>query len=193
MTTLNDLIKNIDFNNKKLESTPDWEELARIFNVLDLYWSDDTRLKAYFIKTWYCTDSWVGIRAYFLDGEFVALSNQSGRKGDEDFEFVNKESAKKVEDYLRSLVVENRVEPYFDILEGLDDEIPSTYKIQYNTQILHKTALLNGEKVEIVKTNYESEGIKSPNYFYTVMIKHSNGKKEEINCKELDFEYNTID
>ena len=192
MTTLNSLIQSIDFNNKQLESSPNWEDLSSIFGIYDLSWSDDTRLKAYFIKTWYCTDSWVGTRAYFLDGVFVALSNQPGRKSDEKFKFVNKESASKVEKYLYSLIIEDKVENDIDILEELNEEIPSTYKIKYNIQILHKYALLNNEKVKILKKDYESEGIFSPNYFYTVKIKHNNGKIEEIDIKELDFEYNTL-
>lgn len=190
-TTLRNLISEIDFNNEILHSQVDWEELSSVFNIYNLSWSDDTRLKAYYIKTWYCTDSWVGIRAYFLDDEFVAISYQSGRKSNEDFGFVSNELALKTKVYLQSLVEEDEFK--IDILECLDAEIPNTYKIEYNSQILHKSALLQGEKVEIVKTNYESEGIHSPNYFHTVEVKLPNGDKKEVSCKELDFKFNTLD
>lgn len=193
-TTLRELIKNINFDNKQMETHTDWEELSKVFDIYDLYWSDDIRLRAFFIETWCYTDSWVGMRAYFLDGEFVAISTQTGRKSDEDFGFTSKPAAEKVESYLRSLVKENREDPVYDILgdSELDKEISSTYKIKYNTQIIHKTALLNGERVKITKRNYQSEGIKSPNYFHTVEIEHDNGEKEEIDCRALDFEYNTL-
>jgi hypothetical protein len=87
-TTLRKLISEIDFNKSSVQDTPNWEDLSKIFN-LELYWSEDTRLKCYFIKKWYCTDSFVGLRAYFLDDEFVATSYQQGRKFNEDFTFVS--------------------------------------------------------------------------------------------------------
>ena len=189
-TTIRKIISEID---KTKEFEPSWEELADIFNVNDLYWSDDTRLKCYFIKKWYCTDSYVGTRVYFLDDEFVAISNQMGRKMNEDFSFVSEKLANKLKIYLESLV-ENKFN--LSIIEDnfLDKEIPSTFKIEYNSQILHKEAFLNGEKVKIVKTNYswkdKAVGEKADRYFHTVEIL-KDGKKEEIDCRELDFEYNT--
>ena len=191
-TTFRKLIEGIDFSNKQIQSEVDWEELSRILNVEGLYYSNDERLKAYHVKTWYCTDSYVGIRVYFLDNKPVAISNQNGRKSSEDFGFISKEVVKEVRDYLFSLVEENDF-TQVDILDGLDDEIPSTYKIEYNSQILHKTALLDGKRVAILKKNFESEGYNSPNYFHTVQIQHENGEKAMINCKLLDFEYNTLD
>jgi hypothetical protein len=193
MTTLRKLISEIDFNNKNVQDTPSWEQLSNLFNIFDLYWSEDERLKCYFIKKWYCTDSYVGLRAYFLDGEFVAISNQTGRKSCEDFTFTSLESSKKVRDYLLSLVDgENKIN--VDLLDDnvLDGEMPDTYKIEFNTQILHKTALLNGERVEIVKRSYrwDSHSKNNEKYFHTVEIKKADGKKVEVHVNELDFEYN---
>jgi hypothetical protein len=191
MTTLRKLISEIDFTNKKLEDCPDWTNLSSEFNI-NLDWSDDTRLKSYFIKVHHCTDSFVGIKAYFLDGEFVAVSNQNGRKWPEEFEFVSTEIAEKVKNYLVSLLDPEEYAIHVDIISCLDEDIPNTYKIEYNTQILHKKALYNGEYVDIIKTNFESEGIHSPNYFHSVEIKTSNNEKLLVKCTDLDFEYNTI-
>lgn len=189
-TTFRELINNIDFSNKKLESSPDWENLSTIFNI-DLDWSDDTRLKSYFIRIHYCTDSYVGIKAYFLDNEFVALSTKYGRKYSEEFEFVSIDVAEKVKKYLLSLLVPDDYPTNVKIINYLDDTIPNTYKIEYNSQILHKTALYYGEYVDIIKTNFNDKGINSPDYFHSVIVKKGN---EEIlvNCGDLDFEYNTI-
>lgn len=143
----------------------------------------------FFIKKWYCTDSYVGIRAYFLDDEFLAISNQIGRKMDEDFSFVSESLANKLKIYLESLVFqENQFK--LDIIDEnfLDEEIPSTYKIEYNSQILHKEGFLNGEKVKIIKSVYPWTD--KNNYFHTVQIELPNGKKQKIDCRELDFEYN---
>ena len=186
-TTLRKLISEIDFNKQSVQNTPNWEDLSNIFNIYDLYWSDDTRLKCYFIKKWYCTDSYVGLRAYFLDDEFVATSYQQGRKFNEDFTFVSKEKAEKVRNYLISLIEPEGIDVEI-FKEELDEEIPSTYKIVYNSQILHKTALYNGERVDIIKTTYDWREIDK--YFHTVEIKDKNNKKFEVHVNELDFEYN---
>jgi hypothetical protein len=186
-TTLRKLISEIDFNKSSVQSTPNWEDLSKIFN-LELYWSEDTRLKCYFIKKWLCTDSFVGFRAYFLDDEFVAISYQEGRKFDEEFDFVSKKLAEKVRNYLISLLEPEGINVGLIGSNVLDEEIPSTYKIKYNSQILHKTALYNGERVDIVKTIYDWE--EKDKYFHTVEIKDKNNKKFEVHVNELDFEYN---
>jgi hypothetical protein len=189
-TTLRQLISQINFDDKSVQGTPNWETLANIFNIFDLYYSDDERLKCYFIKKWYCTDSYVGMRAYFLDGNLVAISSQIGRKMDEEFHFMSDEYAKIVKTYLQSLVEPIEDIKNYDIINenSLDEEIPETFKIQYNTQILHKTALLNGERVEIIKSRYSWDD--KENYFHTIKIKKYDGTTIEIDCRELDFEYN---
>ena len=192
MTTLRKLISQIDFSNKKLKSDPDWKKLSSTFSIFDLNWSDDERLTSYFIKVHYCTDSRVGLKAYFLDGEFVAISNRFGKKCNEEFEFVSKEAADNVHKYLLSLIEPD--EYNVDIITDLclDEEMSDTYKIKYNTQILHEKALYEGESVDIIKTNFVYEGIHSPNYFHSVEIKTSNNEKLLVNCADLDFEYNTL-
>lgn len=189
-TTLRKLISEINFDDKRIQDEVNWEELTNYFGIYDFYWSEDTRLKCYFIRTWYCTDSYVGLRAYFLDGEFVATSFQGGRKAHQDFEFVSLELAKKVRDYILSLR-DGEDDLKINVLEDLDEEMPNTYKIEYNSQILHKTALLNGERVEIIKKRYPWDD--KENYFHTVEVKNKEGKTFEIDCRELDFEYNTLD
>lgn len=190
MTTLRKLVSEIDFNNEKLKTYPSWESLSNQLNISDLYWSNDTRLTCYFIKLHYCTDTVVGTRAYFLDNELVCISTQAARKSSELFSFVSEEIAFKVRDYLLSLTEPNGFK--IDIIEGFDQEIPDTYNIYYNTQILHKTALLDGEPVEIIKTNFENEGFNSPNYFHSVLIRNENGEDKIVDCRILDFKYNSL-
>ena len=50
------------------------------------------KLTYYWASRWQCTDSWVGIRLYFYEGEFVAVSSQSARKSHENFDWKDKES-----------------------------------------------------------------------------------------------------
>lgn len=190
MTTLKKLVSEIDFNNERMETNPSWERLADELRVDGLYWSEDKRLRCYFIKIHCCTDTYVGTRAYFLDGELVCVSTQSARKSDEFFSFVTKEIGLKVRDYLLTLVEDD--EFTIDVIGDFEMELPETYKIEYNTQIMHKTALLNGERVEIIKKYFEKEGIHSVNYFHNVHVKAENGITFTVDCRDLDFEYNTI-
>lgn len=189
-TTLREIINNIDKSeNSKQETYVSWESLSREFNIDNLNWSDDKRLKAYFFKKWYCTDSYVGNRAYFLDGELVALSSQIGRKCSEDFTFISKETSDKLRNYLLSLTGEDAYILSYIEEEDFDIEIDDTFKIEYNSQILTKTALLDGEQVEILNTCYSYKEYPDK-HFHTVEIKKENGEVLEIDCRELDFEYN---
>jgi hypothetical protein len=182
-TTLRKLISEINESNK---TNPSWERLADIFNIYDLYWSDDPRLKCYFIRKWLCTDTYVGARVYFLDNKFICYSIQSARKSDEDFSFLSKELAEKLRNYLQSLV---EIRYYYELMEEdeLDKVISSTFKIQYNSQILHEEAFLNGELVQIIKTIYPWN---DKRYFHTVEVKLPSGENIEVDCRDLDFEYN---
>ena len=184
-TTLRKLISEINESNI---TNPNWETLTNIFNINNLYWSDDPRLKCYFIKKWCCTDTYVGIRAYFLDSEFIGYSSQYGRKCNEDFLFVSKELAEKLRNYLQNLAGE--IECDYELIDEneLDKDIPDTFKINYNSQILNKEAILNGELVEIIKSVYPWED--KERYFHTVKVKLPSGKNIEVDCRDLDFEYN---
>jgi hypothetical protein len=190
-TTLRKIIDNIDRSENSLQKTHvDWEALSEIFNINDLYWSDNERLKSYFFKKWYCTDTLVGAEAHFLDDKLVAISFQAARKSSKDFYFINKKSSNKLRNYLLSLLESNNDHhlQYVDDA-SLDEEIDSTFKINYNTQILQKTAFYQGELVDILKTHYDYN--KFPDkHFHTVEIKKENGEVLEVDCRELNFEYN---
>lgn len=188
MVTLNQLIKDI---NPNLETPPDWEQLGSLFN-LPISYNSDKRLKAYFIQRWFCTDSYVGLRAYFLDKEFVATSWQRGRKLDEEFTFVSKEKCKELYSYISSLIREEEEEDgEFKFYEpnSLDKETyKDTFKVEYNCQITQKTGLLDGIPVLINKCNYSFKDLNK--YFYTVEITLPDGTITEVDCNQLDFEYN---
>jgi hypothetical protein len=189
MTTLRKIISEIDKTNKALTINPNWEGLSSEFGINDLYWSDDTRLKAYFIRRHYCTDTWVGARVYFLDDEVVAISIQPARKAREEFSFVDIESCRKLRNYLLSLVHIEETLPN-DFIEDWDKEIAETYKVQYNTQILQKTGFFEGKEVKIIKTNFDWQKEKE-DHFHSVIIEDGDGEERKIDCRELDFKYNT--
>lgn len=190
---LMDVVKNINFDDEKIQSDVDWDDLASDLE-LDKYglYFEQERLKAYFIEKWYCTDSYVGYRAYFFDRKFIALSYQVGRKYDEQFEFVSHEDAQILKDYIKSLIGEEEEVLIVSILD-VEQEIDEFHKIKYNSQILHKSAYYNDKKVQIIKSNYKSEGVLSDNYFYSVEIEISKGITKIVDCRELLFSRFSLD
>lgn len=183
---LKDVIKNINFEDKNIQSDIDWEGLGNAIDIPNYWslWFEQERLKAYFIQQWLCTDSWVGVRAYFLDGKIIAVSSQLGRKMGEDFAFTSKEDAEKLKAYIQSLINEEEDEIKVEILD-LEQELKEFYSVNYNTEILHKHAIYDGHKVEIVKRDFRSEDIGSINYFYSVEVKFEDGKKQIVDCRQL--------
>jgi len=101
-------MKLIDIANKidkseRNESYVNTDQFSSEFNY-EFDWVKQDRLKAYWIGNWYCTDSYVGYRMYFLDDEPVAFSIQKGRKWSEKFNWISKELALKVREYLISIM-----------------------------------------------------------------------------------------
>ena len=99
-----EIIENLD----KSEKNRNHIYSEHFIDEFNLSWYDlkeDTRLTSYYILNWYCTDTYVGLAAYFLDDEFVCIGYQEGRKCDEKFEFVSEELATKVGEYVKSLII----------------------------------------------------------------------------------------
>lgn len=184
---LKEIIERINFEDTEMYSSVDFEKLANEFEIYDLYWSEDTRLKAYFVKVWLCTDRLVGTRAYFLDDEFIAISEQNARKSNEYFSYVSHESSLKLKSYLESLRVKDDL--MINLL-NLDEELNESYAIEYNTQIVHKTAILNNEEVKIANI-YKTD---QTNWFLrSVDVELNDGTIKEVDCRDLLFKYNTLD
>jgi hypothetical protein len=63
-------------------------------------WSSEfsDRMKQHYVTTWWCTDTWVGLSVYALDGKIVAVSTQTARKNRESIDFVSKEACEQVFD-----------------------------------------------------------------------------------------------
>lgn len=55
----------------KSEKNEDWISTEDIGNELEMSVPhvEQDRLKCYWIANWYCTDTWVGLRMYFLDDQ----------------------------------------------------------------------------------------------------------------------------
>lgn len=155
----------------------------RVFDCHDMpfNWIEQDRLVSYWVSCWYCTDTWVGEQAYFLDDEFVALSTQLARKSRRTFSWVSKEAYDKVEAYVRSFIEKNAAS--ISVLD-MDADYGEGYKISYNSQILsHLKATLDGQPVKIVRSKERSY-----DDLHSVEIKIGK-EKQEIDVDELLFSY----
>lgn len=181
-----DIAKRIDKSDKN-QSWVDTQELGEELGI-DVPWKEQNRIKSYWIGNWYCTDTYVGWEMYFFDDKPVAVSSQSGRKSNKEFEWFNLELAREVKEYLLTLLVNEEESLNLSVCD-INDEIGDSFKISFNGQILNEDkATLNGEKVEIL------ERIKNKPYGIDdeLKIKLLNGEERVVNIKDLDFSFHVL-
>jgi hypothetical protein len=123
------------------------EDLFESFGI-PYHWDSNVadQLKAYYVIRWCCTDTWVGLRAIYLDDELVGMSTQSARKSNESFKWLSKEAANKV----RQLIQPDPAEP--DLID-LDEEIQPFYTVAYSSQIIDDEGFYQGRPVKVVRKN----------------------------------------
>ena len=170
-----------------------WDEDLLSAVGLDIYYhnyDDPVNLTTNHLKQWYCTDTWVGIDVIYLNNSPVAVTNQVGRKMDVNIYFLSEEAKNSVKDYLISIY--NNQQDCADYLteDDLNEEMGDYFKIEYSSQVLYKTAWLNGEQVEITQ---KPRNLNNKINLHTVAIKHKDGVEKWIDVRELDFEYCSIE
>ena len=170
-----------------------WDEDLLSAVGLDIYYhnyDDPVNLTTNHLKQWYCTDTWVGIDVIYLNNSPVAVTNQVGRKMNVNIYFLSEEAKNSVKDYLISLY--NNQQDCADYLteDDLNEEMGDYFKIEYSSQVLYKTAWLNGEQVEITQ---KPRNLNNKINLHTVAIKHKDGVEKWIDVRELDFEYCSIE
>ena len=170
-----------------------WDEDLLSAVGLDIYhhnYDGPVNLTTNHLKQWYCTDTWVGIDVIYLNNSPVAVINQVGRKIDVNIYFLSEEAKNSVKDYLISLY--NNQQDCADYLteDDLNEEMGDYFKIEYSSQVLYKTAWLNGEQVEITQ---KPRNLNNKINLHTVAIKHKDGVEKWIDVRELDFEYCSIE
>lgn len=197
-TTLRKLISEIPDKDINYHS-PGWSDLSCALEIFpSLEYSDNERLKCYYLARWFCTDSCVGTRAYFLDEEFVAITKQLGRKYNEEFEFISNSAANKVRNYILKLLEEQTPKPVVNLITWMDEAIDDTFTIEYASEILHKTALLWGERVEVIHTPRPTPSCAGRDWvkdgfadYHSIEVKKQDGTVEKVDCRQLKFEYNS--
>ena len=86
----------------------------------------EERVEQFPINTWICTDTEVGLYCYFFDGEFIALSFQSGRKNDVNFYWKSNAAAEKVRNFILDLYKEESPGEWITVIDE-DEEVDSDW------------------------------------------------------------------
>ncbi|MGV4321254.1 hypothetical protein [Bacillus mojavensis] len=175
-----DIVNKIDKSTQN-EDEVNTESIGYELGLDNVPYADQDRIKCYWIGNWYCTDSYVGYRAYFIDNEPVAISTQLGRKCEENFHWFNLELATKVREYLMSLTLEKELN--ISICD-VNEDIGDSYNIEFNAQILNSDRVkLNNEKVEILeKIKHTPYGTDTK-----IRIKLPDGKEKNVDVGDLRF------
>lgn len=168
---------------KPFEKNPSWSELSSELGIDDLYWSDDERLKSYWVQTHFCTDTYVGLSLYFLDGEFVCIELKPARKSTAEFEFFSNKKVEKLKIYLESLVEKDEPNYLLINFNEYEDDLLE-YNINYSSQLLpqfHKFGYYEGEKVEIMSHYQDYKN------FHDVLIKYPNNIERWVDVRDIKF------
>ena len=170
-----------------------WDENLLSAVGLDTYYhnyDDPVNLTTNHLKQWYCTDTWVGINVIYLNNHPVAVTNQIGRKCDVNIYFLSEEAKNLVKEYLLSLYSNQQDYSEYLTEDDLNEEMGDYFKIEYSSQVLYKTAWLNGEQVEITQ---KPRNLNNNINLHTVAIKHKDGVEKWVDVRELDFEYCSVE
>lgn len=184
---LRTIIENLDKSEANTEDQYVWD-LYELFQELDLDFNSDnidydgvlSELKCYWIGKSYCTDTYVGYRAYFLNEELVFCTRQDGRKCSEVFYWVSKEAQSKTRAFLLTLYVNYEFSPTGQILD-LEQDYGTGLDIQYTSQILGKKVIYKGFTCDVVDTREPNPDC---NYFHLVRIVYA-GKEIVVKADEL--------
>lgn len=160
MTTLRQILENLD-KSENNECWVSYGDLAENELYIGNWWADyespedrDKKLKCYWIANHLCTDTWVGLRAYFLKGEVVAISDQKARKSSEIFDWVSEEAYYNTKKYLETYKTKGHTIGG-DVCLNLDKDMGDGYFVFYSGQFLGKTVLYQGEIWNIDKQYHE--------------------------------------
>ena len=159
--------------------------------VLDHWesWVDtDDRLTSAYVQVWYCTDTWVGVEAYYLDGEPVFITKQAGRKCDTFCEFASLEAHQKVRVYVENLIADSGSEEP-PSLYAPNQEMPAGYSLTYTSQVIppvHKTGVHTTSGRRFVSTRCLHP---RPYLHKSVLVTFEDGVEESVDLWDVLFDY----
>lgn len=180
---LRDLIKLVDKSDKN-SNDGDIGDFCQALNMQDsLGWSQrfSDEVQGYWLIKWLCTDTWVGCRVYFLDGEPVAISNQSARKNSERIEFISQEAVDKMRKLITDIMGEE--DQFTPIMANMDEVIEDlTYTVSYAEALLVSEGIYMGTPVKVVEKGCRG----NENLGMTwIVVENELGGKAKIHVSDL--------
>ena len=110
----------------------------------------NTRVTAYWLAYWYCTDTWVGFRVYFLDDEVLAVSYQKGRKWEEAFTFVSKELKDEFKEYILSFAIKNETKEIKKYYLDLEQDMQNGISVSFASELMATHVFYKDELCKII-------------------------------------------
>lgn len=185
---------------------------------LDLYDAkENDKLKCYYVANSYCTDTIVGIKAFFykesstVDDTLVAISRKPSRGSKELVYWTSLNLKNKVAEYCKSLITIHCHLSQFNELD-LEQEMGVGYRVEYASNFLTDRVLYNVEGKykfvsiirrfqyidEFTKTDFtdlcEMYGILPnavfPHHFIRILL--PNGDTRVVRAKDVSIPYNTL-
>lgn len=171
---------------------PSFEEISSLFDINcyhlshDSYKEWDRRMVEFYLAPWYCTDQWVGMAAILLDGEVVALSMQTARKNDTNYEFISAEGRNKLREFVLTLVPNDEAE--FELV-NLDQEMGEGYQIGYASQMLTDKVLYNGELVEVDRSKNVRDYSPPVEEWSRITVRLNDGTEKRVSLDDVLIPY----
>lgn len=162
-------------------------EMGEHFGLYPNSNESQTELESCWIQKWYCTDTWVGIKAYFLRKQFVGISCQNARKAKRNYFWKDKASAKKVERYILQFCKTEEKESWMLTEDILEEEMGETFQLKWASQLIHKKVFYGdpakgGKVVEVI-------GRASNNMLETKIKINCDGKEMIVETSEIFIPY----
>lgn len=196
---LSDIIERLDkSSNNKSEIYVDQDFATLVGLDVNYQFHEQDRLVKYTIGEWYCTDQHVGYYALFFDDVFVGIISKLARKSDETIDWVSKEHAISVREYVKSLFDKDSFDDFIKNMQFVDNEDDGYYKIAYRTQLLSchaNKAIYSGQDVEIIDRYWSYPNIYSSDNFVKIRTPKTDTSESEefdVEMHELKFKYNII-
>ena len=115
------------------ERHADWETLCERemshYSYCYDYDKFSAGVKEYYVYSWICTDTRVGLSVITLHGSTIAIAKQTARKSDKQVEYLSEGSYNQLRNFMHSCVIEDTsysvidFEEDFDLTPGVDIEI----------------------------------------------------------------------
>lgn len=121
------------------------------------YDEDLKKICYHYVRTRYCTDTVVGVKIFFFNGEAFGLSNQVARKSEEEF-FILEGKEDVFKEVLAFLETFKKIDSQVASVISQSIDIPSFYTLEFEGYLTNyhyeKGAYYKNRKVSIIRKRY---------------------------------------